>query len=96
MSNNLKTLVVEISYRNTRYGVGEYHISDQYICGLPELAVKQHEDQNNGRTTRPKARRSLSDLPLRVCIYTIAIEPSLGCHAMTARVRPFSGLIWAT
>ena len=29
-------------------------------------------------------------------IYTIAIEPPLGCHATTARVRPFSGLIWAT
>ena len=23
----------------------------------------------------------------------IAIEPPLGCHAVTARVRPFSGLI---
>ena len=29
-------------------------------------------------------------------IYTIAIEPPLGCHAMTAQVRPFSRLIWAT
>ena len=30
------------------------------------------------------------------CIYTIAIEPFLGCHATTARDRPFSGFIWAT
>ena len=29
-------------------------------------------------------------------IYTIAIEPPLGCHATTTRVRSFSGLIWAT
>ena len=37
-----------------------------------------------------------SDSERGMCIYTIAIEPPLGCHATTARVRPFSGLIWAT
>ena len=41
-------------------------------------------------------KTSCAYVKCRVCIYTIAIEPSLGCHATTARIRPFSGFMWST
>ena len=47
------------------------------------------------RWTRGTDGRSLSDLAPRVCVPTYC-RASLGCHATTTRVRPFSGLIWAT
>ena len=52
------------------------------------------EDKDNNMRTRGTAGRSLSDLPPCVYIHN-AIELPQGCHATTARVRPFLGLIWA-
>ena len=62
------------------------HLQDLTFCVTIIIKIKPNKNRNDSLfIANNRAGFSIG-------LYTIAIEPPLGCHATTARVGPLSGL----